>query len=55
MSQSQKKKLKDKVYDVYIDSKFKKGKMVIGEFYLKGKSKKEIFFVNLYLSSLYGQ
>ena len=25
------------------DSKFKKGKMVIGEFYLKGKSKKEIF------------
>ena len=43
MSQSQKKKLKDRVYDVYIDSKFKKGKMVIGEFYLKGKSKKEIF------------
>jgi aminopeptidase-like protein len=43
MSQSQKKKLKDEVYDVYIDSKFKKGKMVIGEFYLKGKSKKEIF------------
>ena len=43
MSHKQKKKLKDKVYDVYINSNFKKGKMVMGEFYLKGKSKKEIF------------
>lgn len=38
------KKLKNGKYKVYIDSYFKKGKMSYGEFYLKGKSKKEIFF-----------
>jgi aminopeptidase-like protein len=38
------KKLKNSKYKVFIDSKFKKGNMNYGELYLKGKSKKEIFF-----------
>ncbi len=36
------KKLKRGNYKVFIDSKFKKGKMVYGEIIIKGKSKKEI-------------
>jgi len=36
------KKLKKGNYKVFIDSKFKKGKMIYGEIVLKGKSKKEI-------------
>ena len=39
------KKLKNENYHVYIDSKFKKGKMVYGEAFFKGTSKKEILFV----------
>ena len=38
------KKLKNNKYKVFIDSKLKKGNMNYGELYLKGKSKKEIFF-----------
>jgi len=37
------KKLKKGMYEVFIDSKFKKGKMHYGEILIKGKSKKEIF------------
>ena len=35
-------KLDEGKYKVFIDSKFKKGKMVFGEYIIKGKSKKEI-------------
>ena len=38
------KKLKNNNYKVFINSKFKKGLMNYGELFLKGKSKKEIFF-----------
>ena len=38
------KKLKNNNYRVFINSKFKKGLMNYGELFLKGKSKKEIFF-----------
>ncbi len=43
MSYNKKKKLKNKNYHVFIDSKFKKGHLHYGEILLKGKSKKEIF------------
>ena len=42
MSYNQKKKLKKGVYHVFIDSKFKKGNLLIGEFFLPGRLKKEI-------------
>ena len=38
------KKLKEKKYKVYINSKFTNGNLVIGEKLIKGKSKKEILF-----------
>ena len=38
------KKLKDKFYKVYINSRFENKPLPYGEFYLKGKSKKEIVF-----------
>ena len=41
---SEYKKLKKGNYHVYINSKFKNGKLVVGEKLLKGKSKKEILF-----------
>ena len=44
LSYNEFKKLKNGEYRVFIDSKFKKGKMNYGELFLKGKSKKEIFF-----------
>ena len=44
LSYNEFKKLKNKEYKVFIDSKFKKGQMNYGELFLKGKSKKEIFF-----------
>ncbi len=44
LSYNEFKKLKNREYRVFIDSKFKKGKMNYGELFLKGKSKKEIFF-----------
>ena len=44
MSKNQIKKLNKKKYFVYIDSSFKKGNLEIGEYYKKGKQKKEVFF-----------
>ena len=38
------KKLKKGIYRAFIDSKFKKGNLKIGELVIKGKSKKEILF-----------
>ena len=38
------KKLKNEKYKVVIDTTFKKGKLTIGESFIKGKSKKEILF-----------
>ncbi len=44
MSHNQKKKLKKGTYKVIIDSTLKKGFMNFGEIFIKGNSKKEIFF-----------
>lgn len=44
LSYNQFKKLKKATYQVNIDTKFKKGKMNYGEIFIKGRSKKEIFF-----------
>lgn len=44
MSHNQKEKLKKGTYKVNIDSTLKKGFMNFGEIFIKGKSKKEIFF-----------
>lgn len=44
MSQRELKNLKEKKYFVNIDSKFSNGNMKLGEIFLKGSSKKEIFF-----------
>lgn len=44
MSKNKFKKLNNNKYFVHIDSIFKKGKLEIGEYFKKGKSKKEIFF-----------
>lgn len=43
MTHNQARKLKKGNYTVHIDSEFKKGKMIFGEYFIKGKSKKEIF------------
>ena len=44
LKNSQRKKLKKGIYQVYVDSKFlKKGKLNYGEIYIPGKLKKEIF------------
>ena len=50
-----KKKLKKGIYQVVIDSDHFKGFMNYGELILKGKSKKEVFFFYLCLSSIYGK
>jgi len=42
LSYNQFKKLKDRYYDITIDTEFKKGKLTVGECLLRGKSKKEI-------------
>ena len=44
IAENEKKKLKKGKYKVFINSKFSKGKMNYGEYFLRGKSKKEIFF-----------
>jgi hypothetical protein len=44
ITEKQKKKLKDKFYDVFIDSKLKKGNLHLSHAIFKGKSEKEIFF-----------
>ena len=44
MTEKDKKKLKGNKFKAIIDSKFVKGNLEIGELYLKGKNKKEIFF-----------
>ncbi len=44
ISENQKRELKDGIYHAYINSKFSNGKMNYGEYFIKGKSKKEIFF-----------
>ena len=44
ISYNQYKKLNDKKYKVYIDTEFKKGFLRYGEYFKKGKSKKEILF-----------
>ena len=44
MTENQKKKLREKFYDVLIDSKFKSGNLHLSHAVFKGKSKKEIFF-----------
>lgn len=44
MSKNEKNKLPKGKYKVHIDSSFKKGEMNFGEIYIKGSSKKEIFF-----------
>ena len=43
ISENEKKKLKEKNYHVFIDSKFQRSNLHYGEILLKGKSKKEIF------------
>ena len=47
------KNLKRGAYKVYIKSKFSKGYLDYGELVLKGR-KKEVFFIYICLSSLYG-
>jgi len=42
MPKNKKDKLNEKFYKVFIDSKFKNGKLQIGEIFIKGKSNKEI-------------
>ena len=42
LKHNQRKKLKNQIYNVFIDSKFKKGFLRYGEIYIKGLSKKEI-------------
>ena len=42
MEYSQKKKIKNGKYEIFINSKFKKGNLTIGEILIPGKSKKEI-------------
>ena len=44
LSYQQFKKIKNEKFKVYIDSKFKKGRLNYGEIILKGEEKKEIFF-----------
>ena len=44
LSYQQFKKLKNEKFKVFIDSKFKKGRLNYGEIILKGEEKKEIFF-----------
>ena len=44
LSHDQKTKLKEPKYRVFINSSFKKGKMVYGEYYHRGKSEKEVLF-----------
>ena len=44
MSHNLLKKLKKNYYKVLIDANFKKGALNYGEIYIKGKSKKEVFF-----------
>ncbi|MDA7689405.1 DUF4910 domain-containing protein [Candidatus Pelagibacter sp.] len=44
ISEKKKKKLKDGLYKVFIDSNFKKGSLDCSHALIKGKSKKEIFF-----------
>ena len=44
MSKNNIKKLNRKKYFVNIDSSFKKGHLEIGEYFKKGKNKKEVFF-----------
>ncbi len=44
MSEKQKKNLPKGKYKAFINSKFKKGKLNLGEIFIKGKSSKEIFF-----------
>ena len=44
MSFNQFKNLKEGDYKIKIDSKFKKGKLIYGEYYKRGKTKKEMFF-----------
>ena len=44
MTKNQVKKLSEKKYFVHIDSSFKKGNLVMGEYLKKGNQKKEIFF-----------
>lgn len=44
LSYNQYKNLKNEKFKVFINSKFKEGKMHYGEIFLKGSSKKEIFF-----------
>ena len=43
ISHNERKKLKKGLYEVNIDTKFKKGQLDFAEFYIKGYSKKEIF------------
>ena len=54
LSQNQLKSLKNQKYKVVIDSSFKKGVMDYGETLVRGKSKKEIFFL-LFMSPIYGK
>lgn len=44
ITENQKKKLRDKFYDVFVDSKFKNGNLHLSHAIFKGRSKKEIFF-----------
>ena len=43
ISHKEREKLKDGIYEVFIDSRLFSGSMTYGELILKGKSKKEIF------------
>ena len=43
ISENERKKLKKGVYEIFIDSSFKKGSLDFGELIIKGKNKKEIF------------
>ena len=43
LSHNQRKKLKNGIYEIFIDSKLFKGSLTYGELIIKGRSNKEIF------------
>lgn len=52
ISENQKNNLKEGNYHVFIDSTHKKGNLNYGEVIVKGKSKKEIFFLHIFVTHL---
>ena len=50
ISENYKKKFNDRKYKVFINSKHSKGNLKIAERIIKGKSKKEIFFLPIFVT-----